>query len=235
MWLLALVQYVWGYLGLLKVMLIFKGMEFKKHIVAPKCKTISSSGVQLGEQQTIPNQKERVSLLDLPRVTTLGHIKRFFKSNSGLWLRPYTLTLEANPFVNFKFTVWHYQTPERMESEKLTSGFHSLSASANTMQGLFPPSSRVTLFRLLFPAASLIILPTWNGALQKRRLTLLSWRQAYLAFYIYMAGALFFKLLEGPPGAREAEKLGWASNHIQGSWAAGLSECSWKREPQIRS
>lgn len=50
------------------------------------------------------------------------------------------------------------------------------------MQGLFPPSSRVTLFRLLFPAASLIILPTWNTALQSRRLNPLSWRWLYLAF-----------------------------------------------------
>lgn len=167
-----------------------------------------------------------MSLLDLPGVITLEQVTRFFKSNSGLWLRPYALTLEATPFVNFKFTGWHYQTPGRMKSEKLTSGFYSLSASANTMQGLFPPSSRVTLFRLLFPAASLIILPTWNGALQKKRLALLSWRQAQLAFYIHMAGALFLNRSEGPAGASEAGKLGWASNNIQGSWAAGLSECS---------
>lgn len=83
---------------------------------------------------------------------------------------PYTLTWETSPGANFQVTVWHDQAPKRRKGEKLTSGFYSLSASANTMQGLFPPSSRVTLFRLLFPAASLIILPTWNGALQKRRL-----------------------------------------------------------------
>lgn len=41
MWLLALVQYVWGYLTLLNVMLIFKGMEFKKYVVAPTWKTFS--------------------------------------------------------------------------------------------------------------------------------------------------------------------------------------------------
>lgn len=38
---------------------------------------------------------------------------------------------------------------------------HSRSESANTMQGFFPPSSSVTLFRLLFAAASLISWPTW--------------------------------------------------------------------------
>lgn len=43
---------------------------------------------------------------------------------------------------------------------------NSQSASAKMMFGLFPPSSSVTLFRLLFPAASWISLPT----LQRKRI-----------------------------------------------------------------
>lgn len=65
--------------------------------MAPKCKTVSVSRVQLRKQQSIPNKEEIESVLDLnlPSVATLEQFK-MFKSNFGLQLVPYTWTLEAN-------------------------------------------------------------------------------------------------------------------------------------------
>lgn len=48
---------------------------------------------------------------------------------------------------------------------------HLQSQSANTMQGFFPPSSRVTLFRLLLAAASLINWPTCTHDSKQQYLT----------------------------------------------------------------
>lgn len=47
-------------------------------------------------------------------------------------------------------------------SLKKQGSFYLQSQSANTIQGFFPPSSKVTLFRLLLAAASLISWPTWK-------------------------------------------------------------------------
>ncbi len=48
----------------------------------------------------------------------------------------------------------------QQEASRKTVSEYLQSASAKMMLGLFPPSSSVTLFRLLFPAASWISLPT---------------------------------------------------------------------------
>jgi len=48
----------------------------------------------------------------------------------------------------------------QQEGGRKTVSEYLQSASAKMMLGLFPPSSSVTLFRLLFPAASWISLPT---------------------------------------------------------------------------
>lgn len=49
------------------------------------------------------------------------------------------------------------------------------SASAKIMLGLFPPSSRVTRFKLLLPAASWISFPTWKKGNGERFCTSCSW------------------------------------------------------------
>ena len=49
------------------------------------------------------------------------------------------------------------------------------SASAKIILGLFPPSSRVTRFKLLLPAASWISFPTWKKGNGERFCTPCSW------------------------------------------------------------
>lgn len=97
----------------------------------------------------------------------------------SVWTLVNSFQLEANTLGRVKFTGVTL-SDIRKGGEKLTESSYSQSASANTMHGLFPPSSRVTLFRLLFPAASLINLPTWNQMSQKRRFSLFSWRQVHM-------------------------------------------------------
>lgn len=51
---------------------------------------------------------------------------------------------------------------DRLSPSNAQKGKDSRSASAHTIQGFFPPSSSVTLFRLLREAASLTNFPTFG-------------------------------------------------------------------------
>lgn len=63
------------------------------------------------------------------------------------------------------FSCFSFHGPEMhtRKREEPSSPSHSRSASAHTIQGFFPPSSSVTLFRLLRDAASLTSFPTFKG------------------------------------------------------------------------
>lgn len=61
----------------------------------------------------------------------------------------------------------HRSTTQCFTANKHSSRYLQ-SASAHTMQGFFPPSSSVTLLRLLFEAASLISFPTCSIETQRR-------------------------------------------------------------------
>lgn len=61
-------------------------------------------------------------------------------------------------------TCAHTVLAGQQEGAHKTASEYLQSASAKMMLGFLPPSSRVTLFRLLFPAASWISLPTCGGS-----------------------------------------------------------------------
>lgn len=61
-------------------------------------------------------------------------------------------------------TCAHSVLAGQQEGAHKTASEYLQSASAKMMLGFLPPSSRVTLFRLLFPAASWISLPTCGGS-----------------------------------------------------------------------
>lgn len=65
-------------------------------------------------------------------------------------------------------TCAHNVVVGHQEGAHKTVSVYLQSASAKMMLGFLPPSSSVTLFRLLFPAASWISLPTCGGGAESR-------------------------------------------------------------------
>lgn len=73
-----------------------------------------------------------------------------------------------------KVEIWE-STEGQYARARMRSMTDLQSASAKIILGLFPPSSRVTLFKLLLPAASWISFPTWKKGNGDRFYTPHSW------------------------------------------------------------
>lgn len=93
-----------------------------------------------------------------PRIQPLCN-SIFFDSVSATWQ-------ERNEMMKTRCCMSLFNIRERDRED-----VHLQSQSANTMQGFFPPSSRVTLFRLLLAAASLINWPTCTHDSKQQYLT----------------------------------------------------------------